>query len=88
MSDTLPPRPAPIPPPDRHQIERLNDLYDLAAPADLHGWRSRVTDRLRIFLVRILHRQQQFNAAVVDHLNRNALVGIEAHHASARTTAC
>lgn len=87
MSDTLPPRPAPIPPPDRHQIERLNDLYDLAAPADLHGWRSRVTDRLRIFLVRILHRQQQFNAAVVDHLNRNALVGIEAHHASARTTA-
>ena len=33
MSDTLPPRPTPIPPPDRHQIERLNDLYDLSAVA-------------------------------------------------------
>lgn len=87
MSDTLPPRPAPIPPPDRHQIERLNDLYDLAVPADRHGWRSRVADRLRMFLARILYRQQEFNAAVVDHLNRNALVGIEAHHASARTIA-
>ena len=87
MSDTLPPRPAPIPPPDRYQIERLNDLYDLAAPADRSGWRGRIADRLRIFLARILYRQQEFNAAVVDHLNRNALVGIEAHHASARTAA-
>ena len=87
MSDTLPPRPTPIPPPDRHQIERLNDLYDLAVPADPHGWRGHVADRLRMFLARILYRQQEFNAAVVDHLNRNAMVGIEAHHASARTIA-
>jgi SAM-dependent methyltransferase len=87
MSDTLPPRPEPIPPPDRYQIEHLNNLYDLAAPAERSGWRGRIADRLRIFLARILYRQQEFNAAVVDHLNRNALVGIEAHHASARTAA-
>ena len=87
MSDTLPPRPAPIPPPDRYQIERLNDLYDLSAVAPQESWRGRAVDRLRMFLVRILHRQQEFNAAVVDHLNRNALVGIEAHHASSGTIA-
>ena len=87
MSDTLPPRPAPIPPPDRHQIERLNDLYDLAAVAPQDGWRGRLKDRLREFLIRLLYRQQEFNTALVDHINRNALVGIEAHHASARAIA-
>ena len=87
MSDTLPPRPAPIPPPDRHQIERLNDLWDVSAPADRSGWRRRIVDRLRMFRARILYRQQQFNSTVVDHLNRNALVGIEAHHSSVRTIA-
>ena len=87
MTDTLPPRPAPIPPPDRHQIERLNDLYTLASPAPPAGWRARLVDRLCGFLVRVLFRQQEFNAAVVDHINRNTLVGIEAHHASARTIA-
>ena len=85
MTDGLPPRPAPIPPPDRHQIERLNQLYDLSVAAPRDGWRGRMADRLRRLLVRLLFRQQEFNAAVVDHINRNALVGIEAHHASART---
>ena len=34
---------------------------------------------------RILFRQREFNAVLVDHINRNELVGIEAHEASART---
>ncbi len=85
MPDTLPPRPAPIPAPDRSQLERLNALYDFAAAVPQDGWRSRLSDRLRTFLARILFRQREFNAALVDHLNRNALVGIEAHHASAQT---
>ena len=87
MSDTPPPRPAPIPPPDRHQIERLNELYDLTAGAPQDGWRGKLSDHLRRLLARVLFRQQEFNAALVDHVNRNALVGIEAHHASARTIA-
>ena len=89
MSDLTPPRPAPIPPPDRHQLERLNELYDLSACAPQRGggWRDRLLDRLRGFLVRLLFQQQEFNAALVDHINRNALVGIEAHHASERTIA-
>ena len=85
MTDTLPPRPAPVPPPDRHQIERLNDLYSLAAAAPSEGWRGRLVDRFRGFLTRVLFRQQEFNAALVDHINRNAMVGTEAHQASART---
>ncbi len=88
MSDTLPPRPAPIPPPDRYQIERLNDLYNLSAVAPQEGWRGRLKDRLREFLIGLLYRQQEFNTALVDHINRNALVGIEAHHASTSTIAC
>jgi len=35
-------------------------------------------------LSRILFHQREFNAALVDHLNRNSVVGLEAHEASAR----
>lgn len=87
MAETQPPRPAPIPPPDRSQIERLNALYDFAAAGPAAGWRSRLADRLRTFLARILFRQREFNAALVEHINRNALIGIEAHHASAEVIA-
>jgi SAM-dependent methyltransferase len=85
MTDTLSPGPAPIPPPDRTQIERLNTLYDLSAVDPHVGWRRRLADRLRTLLARILFRQQEFNAALVDHINRNAVVAAEAHDASART---
>jgi O-antigen chain-terminating methyltransferase len=81
MTDRLPP-PAPIPPPDRQQLERINSLYDLSAPGPRNGWRGAVADRLRGFLVRLLFRQQEFNAAVVEHLNRNAFVELQAHQAN------
>ena len=81
------PRPAPVPLPDRHQIERLNTLYDLNAGAPEAGFRGRLVDRFRRLLARVLFRQQEFNAAVVDHINRNTVVSIEAHHASERTIA-
>jgi len=85
MTDTLPPRPAPIPPPDRHQIERLNAAYDLSLPSQRPGWRGRVIDWTARIVARLLFRQRAFNAMVVDHINRNAAVGIETHHVSART---
>lgn len=84
MSDTLPPRPAPIPPPDRHQIERLNAIYNLSAFSPQSNWRRRLVRHLDFLLSRILFRQREFNAALVDHLNRNSAVGLEAHEASAR----
>ena len=85
MGDTQPPRPAPIPLPDRTQIERLNSLYDFTAVPPGRGWRGRISDRLRGILARILFRQQEFNSALVDHLNRHVIVQSEAHDASGRT---
>ena len=80
MSDRLPPQ---APPPDRQQLERINRLYDLSAPGPRNGWRGVVADRVRAMLVRLLFRQQEFNAAVVEHLNRNALVDVQSHQANA-----
>lgn len=87
MTDQLPPIPAPIPAPDRHQIERLNYLCNLSAPAAGERWSERMIDRMQRVLYWLLWRQRKFNSALVDHINRNDLVGIEAHHASARTVA-
>ena len=81
MSDTLPPRPAPIPPPDRHQIERLHAIYNLSTLSPHSNWRRRLFRHLDFLLSRILFRQREFNAALVDHLSRH---GAEAHEASAR----
>jgi len=85
MSDPTGPKPAPIPPPDRYQIERLNELYRiLDAPVE-GGLKARLASTVRRLLSRVLSRQQEFNAVLVDHLNRNAAVGIESHQASLQT---
>lgn len=87
MTDRLPlPPPATLPPPDRSQLERLNSLYDFAADAPVEGWRGRLANRLRAFLGRILFRQREFNAALVDHTNRNDQIGIAAHQTTALLT--
>jgi len=80
-------RPSPIPAPDRHQIENLNTLCTLEDDAEAPpGWRHWLVGPLRRWLFRTLfqtlHRQKRFNSAVVDHLNRNAKVGLDAHHAT------
>ena len=82
MTDT--PRPAPIPPPDRHQIEHLNAIHGLEGEPRDPGLGGRLVHRLQILIARVLSRQREFNAAVVDHLNRNDRVASEAHEASAR----
>ena len=86
MSELKVDGPPAIPPPDRHQIERLNSLYrivDETPPGG--GLKARLASGVRRLLGRVLSRQQEFNAVVVDHLNRNMAVGVEAHHASLRT---
>jgi O-antigen chain-terminating methyltransferase len=82
MSDT--PRPAPIPPPDRHQIEHLNAIHGLEGAPRHPGASGRLFHRIQILIARVLSRQREFNAAVVDHLNRNDRVASEAHVASTR----
>jgi SAM-dependent methyltransferase len=78
--------PPTIPSPDRYQIERLNRLYKIIddAPAT-GGLKSRLAARARRLFARVLSRQQEFNSVLVDHLNRNMAVGVEAHHASLKT---
>ena len=86
MADTKGPQPSAIPPPDRFQIERLNSLYQIIDRApEGGGLRSRLASTARRLLARVLARQQEFNAAVVDHLNRDSAVSIEAHQASINT---
>ena len=82
MTDT--PRPAPIPPPDRHQIEHLNAIHGLEGGPRHPGTGGRLFHRIQILIARVLSRQREFNAAVVDHLNRNDRVASAAHEASAR----
>jgi SAM-dependent methyltransferase len=84
MSDTLPPRPAPIPPPDRHQIEHLNAIHGIEGEPRDPGFGGRLFHRIQILIARVLSRQREFNAAVVDHINRNDLIASQAHVASAR----
>jgi SAM-dependent methyltransferase len=80
------PQPAAIPPPDRSQLERLNTLYRIIdqAPAGA-GFKARVAAGARRLLGRVLSRQQEFNAVVVDHINRNMTVDLEGHLASVHT---
>jgi len=80
------PQPSAIPPPDRSQLERLNTLYRIIdqAPAGA-GLKARLASSARRLLGRVLSRQQEFNAAVVEHINRNMALGLEAHHASVNT---
>ena len=82
MPDT--PRPAPIPPPDRHQIERLNAIYDLEGEPRDSTVGAGLFHRFQNLIARALSRQREFNAVVVDHINRNDRVAIEAHTASIR----
>jgi SAM-dependent methyltransferase len=82
MTDT--PRPAPIPPPDRHQIEHLNAIHGLEGEPRDPSFGGRLFHRLQILIARVLSRQREFNAAVVDHINRNDRVASETHVASVR----
>ena len=86
MSERKVDGPPAIPPPDRQQIERLNSLYRIVDEAPSGGGlKARLASGVRRLLGRVLSRQQEFNAVVVDHLNRNMAVGVEAHHASLQT---
>src|SRR5436190_4237436 len=80
------PRPAAVPPPDRSQLERLNTLYRIIEPGPAGAsFKARFAAGARRLLGRVLARQQEFNSVVVDHINRNMTLGLEAHRASVNT---
>jgi SAM-dependent methyltransferase len=69
----VPDLPHPPPLPDEAQISRINEQWEIlrARPATLDGWRGKAETFVWEMIEPILARQQDFNAAVVDHLNRN-----------------
>ena len=77
--------PHPPPPPDEHQITPLNQLWTLAAPPAGDGLGGRFAAAVRRVTMPFFERQQAFNSAVVDHINRNLAVGVETR-ASIETT--
>ena len=65
--------PHPPPPYDEHQITPLNERWNLlqVRPADEHGWRGRLRSFIWQAVAPLFERQQEFNASMVDHINRN-----------------
>jgi hypothetical protein len=78
--------PQPPPVPNEQQIPRLNALWDIDAPTAA-GVYGRVASFVRGMVEPLFARQQAFNAAVVDHLNRNVPVARETRESVASTLA-
>jgi hypothetical protein len=84
-------RELPHPPPayDNSQAAALNEGWELLShkPADQGGWLSRVRQHAWAVVAPLFERQQAFNAAVVDHVNRNAHVHQDTSRVLAETLA-
>ena len=67
----------PHPPPsiDEHQITPLNTLWKIDLPPPGSGVRGRFAAAVRRIVAPLFEQQQAFNAALVDHINRNVPVG-------------
>jgi SAM-dependent methyltransferase len=69
----IPDFPHPPPAPDETQVTPLNTSWEIlsARPAFASGWRGRLAAFVWRLLEPSLAQQQTFNAALVDHVNRN-----------------
>ena len=76
--------PQPPPGPDECQMTPLNTLWAIELPPAT-GLRGRVAALVRRMLAPMLERQQAFNSALVDHLNRNVPVARETRESIAST---
>lgn len=77
----VPPSP---PVPDDALVAAMNDRWSIAtAPAMPSGWRGRLASFVWRLVAPVFERQQQFNAAIVEHVNRNARGDREARTALA-----
>jgi len=69
------PRPPRVP--DEHQIMPLNALWKLNAAVVTGGLRGRFVSAVRRAVAPLFEQQQAFNAALVDHVNRNVPIARE-----------
>jgi hypothetical protein len=66
--------PQPPPGPDEQQITPLNTLWKIDVPSAGGGVGGRFVSAIRRIVAPLFEQQQEFNAAVVDHINRNVPV--------------
>jgi hypothetical protein len=69
--------PQPPPGPDEHQVTPLNTLWKIDVPSAPGGVGGPFSPAIRRIVAPLFEQQQTFNAAVVDHLNRNVPVARE-----------
>jgi SAM-dependent methyltransferase len=65
------PLPDPPAPPEARHLSRINERWEIV-PGNAGGWRARLTALVWRVLGPIGQRQQEFNAALVQHLNEQA----------------
>jgi len=72
---TRPELPARPPSPDETQVTPINQRWEIAraVPPMPGGWRGRLARFVLGLVMPAIEQQQTFNAAVVDHLNRNVV---------------
>ena len=77
--------PHPPPPFDEHQITPINERWDLLAvkAPEGTGWRRRMRSFIWAMVGPLFERQHAFNAALVDHINRNIAMHREVREAVA-----
>ncbi|MSO62574.1 MAG: class I SAM-dependent methyltransferase [Acidobacteria bacterium] len=84
-------RELPHPPPayDEHQITPLNERWELLPlkPAEGAGWLRRLRAHVWAMVAPLFERQQAFNSALVDHVNRNIATHRETTRAVESTVA-
>lgn len=69
--------PQPPPVPDEHQVTPLNTLWKIDVPSVPGGVSGPIVAAIRRIVAPLFEQQQAFNAAVVDHVNRNVPVARE-----------
>lgn len=84
---TVPDLPHPPPGPDELQVTPLNERWDILAAASARpaGWRGRLFGFVWGIVEPVFGRQQAFNSALVDHVNRNVAASREVPLAIAST---
>ncbi len=70
---------------DETQVARLNERWQLLSASSVtgDGWRGRLRRFVLAAVAPLFQQQQDFNATIVDHVNRN----VEAHRHGARAVA-
>src|SRR5918995_531685 len=81
--------PHPPPPYDEFQITPLNERWQLLSlkPHDGSGWLKRLRTHVWAMVAPLFERQQSFNSAIVDHINRNVATHRETTRALESTLA-